>query len=236
LNSTQTDAALRCELGHLYHRGRFRAQAWRDSSDHAYLATHLVERSIALLASELVGELIDVGCGEQPYRDYFSHVSRKLACDIDKKRGDVDFACPASKIPIGDNSLDAILCTEVLEHVPDPLAVWHEFYRILRAGGKVLLTTPMYWPAHERPHDYFRYPEDGLRFLAERTGFSILRLMPRGGVWAFLGQIVLHIMPQYFPWRWQRHLWNRMFLFLDSWRLNPTVTLGWTILAQKGNS
>ena len=145
----------------------------------------------------------------------------------------MDFECPADQIPLKDSSLDSILCTEVLEHVRDPRAVWVEFYRVLRPGGKVLLATPMSWPGHEEPFDFFRYPEYGLKMLAKETGFTVLRLIPRGGAWAFFGQVILHVMPHFVRFNWQRRLNNRFFLKLDAWRCTPRVTLGWTILAEK---
>ena len=72
--------------------------SWGDKSDHAYLTTHLIERSIAGLAPRLKGELIDVGCGLQPYKNYYAHATRVVACDFDAKRGQVDFACPAHAV------------------------------------------------------------------------------------------------------------------------------------------
>ena len=65
-----------------------------------------------------------------------------------------------------------------------------QFHRLLRPGGKVLLTTPMYWPSHEEPYDFYRYPHFGLRRLARESGFEVVKLLPRGGVWAFLGQVI----------------------------------------------
>lgn len=212
---------------------RFEPRAWQDSSDQAFIGISLIERSIALCAPELVGDLLDVGCGQQPYVSYFTRLTSKRACDFDDKRGTLDFTCPADRIPLPDGSLDSILCTEVLEHVPDPLAVWREFARLLRPGGKVLLTTPMYWPGHEEPYDFHRYPEYGLRRLANESGFEVLKLIPRGGAWAVLGQVLQHVIPQYLPFRWQRSLLNRFFLKLDSWRASPRLTIGWTILAVK---
>src|SRR5262249_25084926 len=152
-------AALRA----LYADENFHPRAWTDSSDHAFINNHLIERSISLLAPRLGGELLDVGCGQQPYASYFNHVARKRACDFNAKRGSVDFECPADRIPLPDHALHSILNTEGLEHVPEPLAVWREFHRLLRGGGHVLLTTPMYWPTHEEPYDFYRYPEFGLR-------------------------------------------------------------------------
>ena len=207
--------------------------SWKDESDLAYIAIHLIERSIAGLAPRLRGELIDVGCGRQPYRGYFSHAARIVACDFDGARGNVDFTCPAHAIPVEAGSFDAVLCTEVLEHVPDPLAVWREFHRILRPGGQVLLTTPMYWPQHEVPYDFYRYPEHGLRYLATTAGFEINELWPRGGRWALLGQVGIQVIGHYLKLRLMRRAWNRFFLWADQKRNNPEITLGWTILAQK---
>ena len=193
---TDRNNSLQFALRDLYSNRVFRPRAWKDSTDHAYIDIHLIERSIALLSEELTGELLDVGCGRQPYAEYFGHVARKRACDFDAKRGDVDFACPADDIPLPDASLDSILCTEVLEHVPDPLAVWREFNRLLKPGGKVLLATPMYWPGHEEPYDFYRYTGFGLRRLASDSGFEVVTILPRGGIWAFFGQVLLHSLPQ----------------------------------------
>ena len=230
---TQPLPDLRAALRELYTDRSFQPRAWRDPSDAAYAGISLIERSIARLAPELSGELLDVGCGRQPYADYFKHVHRMRACDFNAARGNVDFACPADQIPLPDASLDSILCTEVLEHVPDPPAVWREFARVLKPGGKVLLATPMSWPSHEEPYDFYRHTGFGLRHMAEAAGFDMLKLYPRGGSWAFLDQAILHSMPQYLRFRWQRRLLNGLLLAIDRWRCNPSVTIGWTILAQK---
>lgn len=221
------------ELRALYGERGFAPRAYTDMCYPSFIGITLIERSICLLSRELTGELLDVGCGSQPYASYFTHVTRKRACDFNAKRGAVDFECPADRIPLPDESLDSILCTEVLEHVPDPLAVWREFHRLLRPGGKVLLTTPMCWPGHEEPYDFYRFPEFGLRRLANESGFEVLRLVPRGGAWAYFGQVTLHVMPHFIRFRWQRWLTNKFFLALDAWRCTPRTTLGWTILAVK---
>lgn len=232
-SGSTTEPSIRRGFSRLHGDRSFVARAFTDPGDTGHIAVHLLERSIALLSGELRGELLDVGCGLQPYRAYFTSATKHMACDFDAERGEVDFACPADKVPLPDGSLDSILCTEVLEHVPEPMAVWKEFHRLLRPGGKVLLTTPMYWPPHELPYDFHRFPEHGLRRLVRESGFELLEILPRGGAWALWGQVTLHALQRFFPFHWQRALWNRMILSIDRQASTPRLTLGWTVLAQK---
>lgn len=204
----------------------------KDSSDAQFIVNHLVELSIALLSPFLNGPILDVGCGSRPYDSYFTHM-KKINCDFDSKRGQVDVECPATELPFADASFNSILCTEVLEHVPEPQKAWREFYRVLQTGGRALVSVPMWWPAHELPYDFYRYPEHGLRYLAESAGFRVLRLIPRGGIYAFIGQIIMLGFSRYLPARVLRSFWNLFFLKLDAKRLNPSMTLGWTILVEK---
>ena len=204
----------------------------KDSSDAQFIVNHLVELSIALLSPSLSSPILDVGCGSRPYDSYFTHM-KKINCDFDSKRGQVDVECPATELPFADASFNSILCTEVLEHVPEPQKAWREFYRVLQPGGRALISVPMWWPAHELPHDFYRYPEHGLRYLAGSAGFRVLKLVPRGGVYALIGQIIVLGFPRYLPARVLRSFSNLIFLKLDAMRLNPSMTLGWTILVEK---
>jgi SAM-dependent methyltransferase len=220
-------------LRRIYQDTSFQSRVFKDRSDHGFIAVSLIERSISLLSKELSGDFLDVGCGTQPYLCYFEHITRKTACDFDASRGNVDFACPADDIPLPDSCMDSILCTEVLEHVPDPMAVWKEFHRLLRPGGRVLLTTPMYWPPHELPYDFYRYPEHGMRRLVQESGFKLLAIIPRGGPFAFWGQATMHVWQPVFRFAAMRSLWNRVMLMLDRKGASARLTIGWTVLAEK---
>jgi SAM-dependent methyltransferase len=67
-----------------------------------------------------------------------------------------------------------VLCTEVLEHLPEPQKAVDEIFRVLKPGGTLLLTTRFLFPIHDAPHDYFRFTKYGLRYLLR--GFEILKL------------------------------------------------------------
>lgn len=203
-------------------------------SDHQFICKSLLRKSISESAGFLQGPILDVGCGSRPYDEYLCGL-KKFSCDLVSNRGDLDVICMATPLPFSDKCFASVLCTEVLEHVPDPHKVIKDFYRILKPKGRILISVPNWWPPHELPYDFFRYPERGFRFLLESNGFCILRFFPRGGLYALLGQIIVLMMPQYFPFRWQRRFWNSLFLKLDSWRQNYKVSLGWTCLAEKSD-
>ncbi len=92
-------------------------------------------------------------------------------------------------IPLRDGSLDSILCSQVLEHVPDPERALRELFRCLKPGGTLLVSVPHLAYLHNEPHDYIRLTKHGLRVFLERAGFTVLETVPAGGGLSFLGHI-----------------------------------------------
>lgn len=70
------------------------------------------------------------------------------------------------------DSRDCIICSEVLEHVPDPVRMMCEAHEFLKPGGLLIVTTLFAFPYHAYPNDYFRYSEQGLRYVLEQAGFA----------------------------------------------------------------
>jgi len=99
------------------------------------------------------------------------------SCDIDPDRNPdiVDDIC-ASSLP--SDSVDVLVMADVLEHVQQPFDAAREIGRILKPGGTALLVVPFFYPIHDRPHDYFRFTEYGLRLLFSRL--EIIDLERRG--------------------------------------------------------
>jgi SAM-dependent methyltransferase len=121
-----------------------------------------LDRFIAAHASRL--RTLDVGAQNGPYA---AHFPRRVALDIQRGAG-VQVIGDVQALGIRDASFDVVLCTEVLEHVPDPQRAIDEMYRVLLPGGQLLLTTRFLFPIHDAPHDYFRFTKYGLRHLLRR--------------------------------------------------------------------
>ncbi len=106
---------------------------------------------------------------------------RLVTVDIDEHRNPdivADF-CDESKLPA--QTCDFVVLSEVLEHFHAPPQALIQARRLLRPGGRLILTTPFIFPLHERPHDYFRYTKYGLQHLL--NPFEDVRVRERNG-WA----------------------------------------------------
>ena len=120
------------------------------------------------------GRVLDVGCGAASYRDLFPQTT---TLDITAREGvKVDIIADAHDLSqISDASFDAVLCTEVLEHLHTPTRAIAEFRRILKPGGLLLLSTRFIFPLHDVPGDYYRYTKYGLKHLLK--DYEILELL-----------------------------------------------------------
>jgi SAM-dependent methyltransferase len=130
--------------------------------------------------------VLDVGCGHKPYRDWFGPV-RYFAMDWAAKDSSPDFLGDACRIPIQTGTIDIVFSTQVIEHVPKPDQMLKEFKRVLKRGGILILTGPMYWPLHEEPFDFYRFTKYGFEQLLSDNSFSRWEIREDGGDWAQLG-------------------------------------------------
>ena len=133
---------------------------------------------IKKLAPHINGQLVDVGCGQKPYRNLFN-VSKYIGIEIDspitRRMNKADIFYDGKTLPLSNESADAILSNQVLEHIFEPAQFFKEINRVLKVKGKLLLTVPFIWDEHEQPYDYARYSSFGLKYLLEAHGFNILR-------------------------------------------------------------
>jgi SAM-dependent methyltransferase len=139
--------------------------------------------------------VLDAGAGAAPYRSLFRHcdyVTQDWPQSVHGQGTSPDVLADLHELPLGDATFDFVLCTEVLEHVSDPARVLAELRRILRPGGRLLLTTPFVLELHEEPYDFFRYTPHGLRSLVESAGLAVERVEPLTGWWSTLAHTLRH--------------------------------------------
>ncbi len=119
-----------------------------------FLETHLTQERV-----------LDIGGGRvNTNHSYESLFPDRYIVDVDPTR-EPDIVGDAHHLPIESEAFGTILCTEVLEHLHTPEQAVSEMYRVLRPGGKLILTTRFMYPLHDIPHDYYRYTKYGLEHL-----------------------------------------------------------------------
>jgi SAM-dependent methyltransferase len=165
--------------------------SWRQPL-HLHLAP--LWRELRRALAGLDGEIIDVGCGQAPYRFMVaSRCSRYVGIDrsatpvpgVELIDGD------AHALPVPDASFDCAVSFQALEHMERPGQCLAEMVRALRPGGRLVITVPGVWALHEAPRDFWRFTRFGLEQLAREAGLVDVRLTPLGGLWATVGQMAI---------------------------------------------
>lgn len=207
-----------------------------------WYANGLLMRNVDQLARGMSGNVvIDVGCGQQPYRPYlrgFKHYIGFDSIDAPDRGANPDVLGDALALPFASGCADGILCTEVIEHVTDPAGMLSEFARVLGPEGSVLLTSPFIWHLHDEPHDYWRFTQFGLRLLFERAGFHVMAVRATNGFAGALLQSQCYLLLQgtgrlrifMRPFVWLLQTVAMMIGFLDR---NHRMTSNYVVWAKK---
>ncbi|GAB7022224.1 hypothetical protein JCM12178A_07820 [Salidesulfovibrio brasiliensis] len=152
-------------------------------------ATRELDRDLSSILSEMEGAVLDFGCGQQPYRSFFKANISYTGADIVASSDEIVSIAPDAPLPFSDESFDAIVCTQVLEHVAAPETRIAELSRVLKPGGVMCLSVPFIFHVHGKPHDYRRLSEYGARELVK--GFNVEKVYRQGGVGSSLAVLSL---------------------------------------------
>jgi SAM-dependent methyltransferase len=136
-------------------------------------------RKISLYAPQLSGDLLDFGCGEKPYQSLFTGVNTYTGLDYDSEghshaNESIDVYYDGVTIPFETAHFDSIFTSEVFEHVFTLPNILPELNRVLKIGGKILITCPFAWEEHEAPIDFARYTQFALKDMLEKNGFKVV--------------------------------------------------------------
>lgn len=142
--------------------------------------------------------ILDIGAGTCPYKDLFTHCSY-FALDFAKYKGvkrngqpsygEINVISDILSIPIKNNSIDVVLCTEVLEHVFDPINAIKEMARVLKKNGTILITAPLGSGLHQLPyHFYGGFTPEWYKKCLKANKIYTKSIIPNGGFFKHLAQ------------------------------------------------
>jgi Methylase involved in ubiquinone/menaquinone biosynthesis len=154
----------------------------------------LLDQALFEIQPAMEGIILDVGGKKTNKRGAFQP-------DLTKYKNQVSWlylnmeikTCPdiygdAHKLPVKSESIDCVVCCEVLEHVADPFTCCAEIYRILKPGGLFVFSVPFIFPIHADPYDFGRFTPERIRLMCK--DFKSTSSRPMG---AWLGTIGLLI-------------------------------------------
>lgn len=152
--------------------------------------------------------LLDAGCGTQPYRKWCAHLDyvgqdfggydgsgdSKAIHPDGFSYGDLDIVSDVTEIPEPDESFDVILCSEVIEHIPEPSRAISEFSRLLKKNGKLILTAPFCSITHYSPYHFCTgFNRYWYQHHLEKNGFHIVDCLANGNFFEYVAQEVNRI-------------------------------------------
>ncbi len=150
------------------------------------LYLYCLESDLSEIIKQVRGKVLDVGCGDQPYRHWFINCSYT---GIDRKSAESEFgyAQPDTIFfgddeawPVSANNFDFVLASEVFEHVYEPRGFIDNAYSVLVPGGWLCLTVPFSYRWHFIPNDYYRYTPSALFKLLSESNFVEISIAQRG--------------------------------------------------------
>jgi SAM-dependent methyltransferase len=184
--------------------------------------------------------ILDIGAGEIPFAGFYEGLQVDT-CDIGQNSsGSIDFIIePDGNLPFPDGSYDVLLVFDVLEHVKADVRFIQECSRVLRPGGRIILTVPFMYRFHEEPFDYRRYTPSGIDYLLGEIGaLNVLEIEPIGSSLFIVETILLERSFRPRGWRRLVHaVLYRMVRYLKlSSEVSPNCPFSYFVLAGKGQN
>lgn len=147
------------------------------------------------------GTVLDAGSGRGAWRNVIASSAREYHSIDIGPRGDheptwIGDICDMGQVP--DGAYDSVVCHQVLEHVREPHRAMAEMARVLKPDGHLVISVPHLSRRHELPHDYFRFTQEGMDYLARKSGLQVEVLRTHGGCLSFLHHQASTLIPGVF--------------------------------------
>lgn len=150
----------------------------------------LLRANLSRFKDFLGGKVLDAGGGSgKRYKDLASKSLAYLTLDIDAG-SKPDLVGSIEAIPVGGDSFDSVICTQVLGDLLYPERAIEEFRRVLKPRGKIIITEGFMNELHSEPLDYWRFTPFGLRGLLEDKNFKVIEAQIIGGFFSVVTQML----------------------------------------------
>lgn len=143
----------------------------------------------------------DIGCGAKPFSNFLKNkVKKHIGVDIEDGFYDsshIDLFGTAYDIPIPESSADAVISSQVIEHLERPIEAIREAHRILNNKGYLFLSFPFLFPIHAAPIDFLRYTHFYMLNLLKTEGFEVLEIKKLSGIWFVFSILIEHYIARF---------------------------------------
>ncbi len=160
-------------------------------SDYVTYRRLWLDACLKSVSNEMCGMVVDFGGKRENKRGSFrppeNQADTWLYVNLDMATRPNIYA-DVTRTPLMKESIDCVICTEVLEHLPNPQACVDEIHRLLHDDGLVFASVPFFYPVHANPYDFQRFTEDGLRRLFR--DFKTVEVYRMGGYPGVLGLLL----------------------------------------------
>lgn len=148
------------------------------------------------------GSILDIGCGQKPYRYLFKKADKYLGIDFknysinkDFKGGGPDLYFENDYLKtfclnFDNESFDHVVSFQVLEHHKDPAKMISEMARVTKRGGYLMISAPFLAGIHEEPNDYQRFTKYGLIELCKKNNCRVIEIREQGSLFSTISMLL----------------------------------------------
>jgi len=183
---------------------------------------YLSKRKLKKYQNLVTGKVLDIGCGDRPYKKLFKNAERYMGTNSEEyykgnlffKPGPDDYIVnDGCDLPFSDKSFDVVLSLQVLPVFESPDLFFREVHRLLRPEGVFIITSDFLYPLWNKPYNYFRVTSFGFELLAKRNDFNVVAIEAFGGYWTMCAR------------NFHKYIIRQMANFLNSFALEKKFVL-----------
>jgi len=194
----------------------------------------IIKHSLSYLSYTNYNEILVVGSGRDPYKKLFSKAKRYVCLDIIPIYGITDVVGDALHMPIISSSFDCVFATEVLEHLYNIFSFVKEINRVLKPGGRVIITVPFLFHQHSDTIDFWRPTKASLKNLF--SNFTDVKIWPQGNRFHVICDLIsTSFYPKriFFIFRIFNHILYWIFNHTPLSKNSSTAPSGYLVIAEK---